>query len=110
MSGFVSTASPAGRGGLILMRASSGPSFTVLPLHGPCLRLGAWDGEAGRSGSGKCQSPERLRDLAAKLKGKPDALLAQADALLAEAEAFDAAEAEEQKTTVSKFDPRPPAG
>lgn len=45
--------------------------------------------------------PERLRDRAANLKGKADALLREADALLAEAEALEAAEAGEQKPTVS---------
>jgi hypothetical protein len=54
--------------------------------------------------------PERLRDRAANLKGKADALLRQADALLAEAEAFDAAKAEEQKTTVSKLTRDRPLG
>ena len=45
--------------------------------------------------------PERLRDQAANLKGKAEALLRVADALLAEAEALEAAEAEEQEPTVS---------
>jgi hypothetical protein len=46
--------------------------------------------------------PERLREQAANLKGKADALLQEADAFLAEAEALEAAEAGEQKPTVSK--------
>jgi hypothetical protein len=53
---------------------------------------------------------QRLRDRAANLKEKADALLREADALLAEAEAFDAAKAEEQKTTVSKLTYDPPGG
>lgn len=46
--------------------------------------------------------PERLRDLAASLKGKADGLLREADALIAEAEALEAAEAGKQKPTISK--------
>ena len=46
--------------------------------------------------------PERLRDLAANLKGKADALLREAEALIAEAEALEAAEAGKQKPTISK--------
>jgi hypothetical protein len=54
-------------------------------------------------GEGRVEHTERqrLRAQAANLKGKADTLLREADALLAEAEALEAAEAGEQKPTVS---------
>lgn len=42
--------------------------------------------------------PERLRQLAASLKGQADKLWRKADALLAEAEALEAAEPAKEKT------------
>jgi len=77
------------------------PSFFALPFHGPVLDTGRMRWRGGEVRKRHVPEPERLRDRAANLKGKADALLREADAL-AEAEALEAAEAGKQKPTVSK--------
>lgn len=56
-----------------------------------CWTLGLCDGDPAPYENDTFQKPERLRQLAAKLKGQADKLSRQADALLAEADALEGA-------------------
>jgi len=70
----------------------------VLPCRkrAMCWTLGLCDGDPAPVRKRHVPEPERLRQLAAKLKGQADKLSREADALLAEADALECPPAKEK--------------